>query len=125
MPSKKTTATITRPRQHQNRRPGLESPMRPRPKSETQPHQHANRLLGRVALITGGDSGIGRAVALAMAEEGADIAIIYFDEHNDAKETQRLVEETEHRCLAIAGDIGDEAFCREAIERAVDEFGHL
>ena len=125
MPNKKATATVARPRQHQIRRPGLQSRMTPQPKTAVAAHQHAKRLLGRVAVITGGDSGIGRAVAVAMAEEGADVAIVYLNEHDDAKETVRLVEQTEHRCLSMSGDIGDESFCQRAIERTVSEFGRL
>ncbi len=99
--------------------------MTPQPRTAVASYQHAKRLLGRVAVVTGGDSGIGRAVALAMAEEGADVAIVYLNEHDDAKETVRLVEQTQHRCLAMAGDIGDESFCQRAIERTVSEFGRL
>jgi NAD(P)-dependent dehydrogenase (short-subunit alcohol dehydrogenase family) len=83
------------------------------------------RLKGKVALITGGDSGIGRAVALAMAREGADIAIIYLEEHKDAEETVRLVEAEDGEAIHLAGDVGDEDFCREAIKRTVEEFGQL
>jgi NAD(P)-dependent dehydrogenase (short-subunit alcohol dehydrogenase family) len=78
-----------------------------------------------VALITGGDSGIGRAVAVAYAREGADVAIAYFDEHADAEETKRLVEQEGRRCVMIAGDVGEEAFCRQAVQRTVDELGKL
>lgn len=78
-----------------------------------------------MALITGGDSGIGRAVAIAYAKEGAEIAIIYFNEHADAAETKRQVEEEQRRCLTIAGDIGDEQFCQNAVEQIVKELGHL
>src|SRR5690606_38195649 len=85
----------------------------------------AGRLKGKVALITGGDSGIGRAVAVAMAREGADIAVVYLEEHKDAEETVRLVEEEGTEAIQIAGDIGDEDFCRKAVERTVEEFGRL
>lgn len=77
------------------------------------------------AIITGGDSGIGRAVAIAFAREGADVAIIYLNEHDDAKETKRLVEEEGRTCLTIAGDVGDEGVCKKAIDKAVKEFGRL
>jgi NAD(P)-dependent dehydrogenase (short-subunit alcohol dehydrogenase family) len=98
--------------------------MRPRPDYE--PHYPGvGRLLDRVALIAGGDSGIGRAVAVAMAREGADIAIVYLEEHADANETARAVEEEGRTAIKIAGDIGDEAFCRTAVETTVREFGHL
>lgn len=85
----------------------------------------AGKLHNRVALITGGDSGIGRAVAVAFAAEGADVAVLYLNETVDAKETQRLVEEQGRRCLLIAGDVGRERFCITAVERTVKEFGRL
>jgi NAD(P)-dependent dehydrogenase (short-subunit alcohol dehydrogenase family) len=114
-----------RPPQHQDRQPGLESEMKPKPKAEDPQYQGSGKLRGKVALITGGDSGIGRAVAIFYAKEGADVAIVYLNEHHDAEETTRLVEKEGRRCLAIAGDVGDEAFCREAVQRTVEEFGHL
>jgi len=96
------------------------------PKPAQAPHHRGNgRLHGKVALITGGDSGIGRAVAIAFAREGTDVSIIYLNEHDDAKETQQLVEQEGRRCLALAGDVGNESFCREAVERTVREFGRL
>jgi len=113
------------PPQHQDRRPGLESDMRPRPKSDDSAHHGTGKLSGKVAIITGGDSGIGRAVAIAFAREGADIVILYLNEGQDAKETTRLVEKEGHRCLAIAGDIGTYQFCRESVERTLREFSHL
>jgi NAD(P)-dependent dehydrogenase (short-subunit alcohol dehydrogenase family) len=78
-----------------------------------------------VVLITGGDSGIGRAAAIACAKEGADIVIVYFNEHQDAAETCRQVEQENRRCLTIAGDIGDEGFCVQAVEQAIHEFQHI
>jgi NAD(P)-dependent dehydrogenase (short-subunit alcohol dehydrogenase family) len=78
-----------------------------------------------VALITGGDSGIGRAVAIMFAKEGADVTIVYLEEHGDAEETQRMVEQTGRRCLRIAGDVADESFCGQAVARTVREFGRL
>jgi NAD(P)-dependent dehydrogenase (short-subunit alcohol dehydrogenase family) len=112
------------PPQEQKRQPGRESEMRPRPKYEPLV-EGSGRLEGRVAVITGGDSGIGRAVALAMAREGADIAILYLEEHKDADETARLVEEEGATAIKIAGDVGDEDFCRRAIEQVVEEFGKI
>ena len=97
-----------RPPQHQSRQPGLETPMRPRPKSDDPQQGGCGKLLDKVALITGGDSGIGRAVAVAYAKEGADTVVVYLDERDDAKETQRLVEKQGRRCLLIAGDVGKE-----------------
>lgn len=113
------------PKQHQDRRPGLESEMTPLPRSENQHYQASDKLKNKVALITGGDSGIGRAVAIAYAKEGASVAILYLNEHTDAEETQRLVERVGQRCLLIPGDIGDELFCQQAVQKTVDELGRL
>jgi NAD(P)-dependent dehydrogenase (short-subunit alcohol dehydrogenase family) len=113
------------PAQHQDHQPGIESEMIPRPRAEDHKYKGSDKLKGKVAIITGGDSGIGRAVAIFYAKEGADVAIIYYDEHGDAKETKRQVEEEGRRCLTIAGDIGDERFCREAVDRTVKELGGL
>jgi NAD(P)-dependent dehydrogenase (short-subunit alcohol dehydrogenase family) len=85
----------------------------------------SGRLQDKTALITGGDSGIGRAVAAAFAREGADVAIVYLNEHDDANETRRMVEEKGRRALLISGDAGDPGFCRDAVERVVREFGKL
>ena len=113
------------PPQHQDRQPGLEAKMTPRPKSEAVTHQGTGKLLGKVALITGGDSGIGRAVAVSLAREGADVMILYLDEHQDAKDTRRLVEKEGRRCVTLAGDVGTKTFCTESVEQVLDEFGHL
>src|SRR3954453_17838951 len=113
------------PPQHQDRRPGLESEMTPRPAASDPKQQGCDKLQNKVALITGGDSGIGRAVAVAFAKEGADVAIVYLNEHGDAEETGRLVEEAGRRFLAIPGDIGDENVCRDAVSRTVSELGGL
>ena len=99
--------------------------MKPRPKDWVKCAPHEPKLAGRVALISGGDSGIGRAVAIAMATEGADIAILYLDEHRDAKETVLSIEGVGRRVFSMAGDVGDERFCRRAVARAVKQFGHL
>jgi NAD(P)-dependent dehydrogenase (short-subunit alcohol dehydrogenase family) len=99
--------------------------MTPQPKADDPQYRGSGKLQGKVALITGGDSGIGRAVAVFFAKEGADVAIMYLNEHDDAKETKRLVEEQGRRALTIAGDIGDENFCQQAVQQTVDEFGKL
>ncbi|HET6639409.1 MAG TPA: SDR family oxidoreductase [Gemmatimonadota bacterium] len=99
--------------------------MRPKPDAVDESRQPSGKLAGRRALITGGDSGIGRAVAALFAAEGADIAILYLDEHEDAAETRRLVEENDRVCVSIAGDVGDPDFCDQAIETAVVELGGL
>ena len=104
---------------------GLESEMEPRPDYGEESYRGSGKLQGKAAVITGGDSGIGRAVALAFAREGADVLISYLDEHSDAEETVRIVEKEGRRCIAVAGDISDEAHCRQIVERAVQEFGRL
>jgi NAD(P)-dependent dehydrogenase (short-subunit alcohol dehydrogenase family) len=112
------------PKQKQDRQPGREEPMRPQPDYEPR-FPGAGKLKDKVALITGGDSGIGRATAVAMAREGADIAIVYLEENKDAAETVREVEQEGRRAIKMAGDIGDEKFCRQAVEKTVKEFGRL
>jgi NAD(P)-dependent dehydrogenase (short-subunit alcohol dehydrogenase family) len=112
------------PPQEQSRQPGRESQMRPRPQYEPLV-EGSNRLKDKVALITGGDSGIGRAVALAMAREGAKIAIAYLEEHKDADETLKLLEEEGAEAIKFAGDIGDEKFCKDIVEKTVKKFGKL
>jgi NAD(P)-dependent dehydrogenase (short-subunit alcohol dehydrogenase family) len=117
--------TELQPRQHQNQQPGLESEMTPKPKSHDAQYRAAGKLLGKVALITGGDSGIGRSIAVLYAKEGADVAIVYLNEDKDAQETKRLVEQEGRRCLTIAGDIGGEPFCQQVVQKTISEFGHL
>ncbi len=114
-----------RPAQQQRRRPGIESRMKPRPRSLPKPLRAGGRLHGRVAIITGGDSGIGRSVAIHFAREGANVVIVYLNEHDDAEETRTLVEKEGKRCLLVAGDIGDEAFCQEVVRRTVAQFHRL
>jgi NAD(P)-dependent dehydrogenase (short-subunit alcohol dehydrogenase family) len=116
--------TETMPPQEQDRQPGLESKMHPRPQFKPR-FEGSGRLEGKVALITGGDSGIGRAVAVGMAREGASIAIVYLDEHEDAAETVRLVREEGGSAIKIAGDIGSEAFCEAAVKETIDALGKL
>lgn len=113
------------PPQQQERQPGFESEMEPRPDFKENLAGKAHRLPDKTALVTGGDSGIGRAVSVAFAKEGADVAIMYLDEHEDAEETKKLVEQEGQRCILIAGDIGDEAFCQESVRKVMDEFGKL
>lgn len=114
-----------RPQQKQPRQPGLEGKMQPRPEAWIKASPQEPKLAGRIAIISGGDSGIGRAVALAFASEGADVGVLYLNEHRDAKETVRAVKATGRRAVALAGDIGDEKFCQRAIARMVKEFGHV
>ena len=113
------------PAQHQEK-PGLESRMRPRPHYQAPAYRTSGKLKGKAALITGGDSGIGRAVALLFAREGADVAIIYLpQEQDDAEETRDAVEKAGVRCQLIPGDVSQAEFCREAVETVVEEFGGL
>nr|WP_211325509.1 SDR family oxidoreductase [Roseimicrobium gellanilyticum] len=114
-----------RPPQIQTRQPGLESVMEPAPHAEPRHRAREPKLKDRVALITGGDSGIGRAVALAFAAEGADVSIVYLNEDEDASEAAKLVKKLGHRCLTHAADIGDEAACKQAVEAVVQEFGRI
>jgi NAD(P)-dependent dehydrogenase (short-subunit alcohol dehydrogenase family) len=113
------------PRQHQRRQPGREHKMKPRPRAEDEKYRGSGKLRDKVAIITGGDSGIGRAVAIAFAKEGADIAVVYLEEEKDANETKRLIEEQGRKCLLVQGDVGKDEFCRHAVQRAVKEFGRL
>jgi hypothetical protein len=113
------------PPQHQEHQPGSEAAMTPRPESAGREYKAAGKLQGKVALISGGDSGIGRAVAVTFAKEGANVVVAYLDEHQDAKETQRLVQATGRECVLIAGDVADSAFCSKMVETAVSSFGKL
>jgi NAD(P)-dependent dehydrogenase (short-subunit alcohol dehydrogenase family) len=113
------------PAQHQER-PGLESQIKPQPRYFGEAYRPAGKLEGKVALVTGGDSGIGRAVAVLYAREGANVAIIYLpEEQSDAKETRHAVEQAGRRCLLVPGDVSDPRFCGEAVERTVKHFGKL
>jgi NAD(P)-dependent dehydrogenase (short-subunit alcohol dehydrogenase family) len=123
--SKSKEGKPLRPAQTQRRRPGLQSAMKPQPRSEDPQDEGASKLRGRVALITGGDSGIGRAVAISFAKEGADVAVVYLDEDRDAKETQGLVEKYRARCLLLRGDVGKPAFCKQVVRKTVREFRRL
>lgn len=109
----------------QHRKSGLESSMAPQPQYDDPDYRAAGKLLDKVAIITGGDSGIGRAVALLYAKEGADVVVLYLNEHEDAHETKRLVEAQGRQCYLLAGDVGSEAFCREAVEKSLQIFGKL
>ena len=114
-----------RPPQHQRKRPGRQYKMRPQPHSGARGYMSCGKLKDKVAIITGGDSGIGRAVAVLFAKEGADVAILYLEEDKDAGETKRLVKEQGKKCLLIDGDIGDEKFCQKAVKRIADKFGKI
>lgn len=114
-----------RPPQKQDRQPGIEAEMEPQPQAAMAHYRGADKLGGKIALISGGDSGIGRAVAVGFAKEGADVAITYLDEHEDARETVRLIEAEGRRALAIPGDIGNSDFARELVQDVVAAFGRI
>jgi NAD(P)-dependent dehydrogenase (short-subunit alcohol dehydrogenase family) len=118
-------ASDEKPAQVQERRPGHQDEMSPRPMTVDQNRRGSGKLHGKVALVSGGDSGIGRAVAVLFAREGADVAIVYLNEHKDADETVRLVTAEGRRCVKIAGDVGDEKFCGHAVEETVRQLGKL
>ncbi|MDP4160051.1 MAG: SDR family NAD(P)-dependent oxidoreductase, partial [Bacillota bacterium] len=115
----------TFPAQHQDRQPGLESLMNPLPIAEDAAYVGSSKLKGKVAIISGGDSGIGRAVSLAYAKEGADVVILYVNEHDDAQATKARVEQLGQRCLVFSGDIGNEAFCQDVVSQTVKAFGRI
>jgi NAD(P)-dependent dehydrogenase (short-subunit alcohol dehydrogenase family) len=112
------------PRQHQVK-PGVESDLKLKPMYDAPHYKGSEKLKGKVALITGADSGIGRAVAVLFAREGADVAIAYLNEHSDAKETKAAVEREGRRCIMISGDVADPNFCKEAVDRTTRQLGRL
>ncbi|MGN6637271.1 MAG: SDR family oxidoreductase [Mucilaginibacter sp.] len=119
------TITKTSRPQKQDKQPGIEAEMHPAPEYIKDTYKASGKLKGKTALITGGDSGIGRAVSVHFAEEGADVAIVYLDEDQDAEETKNLVEAAGRKCLLIKGDVKDSKFCKSAVEKVVKEFGKL
>lgn len=123
--AKKKEKKVKRPAQHQNKQPGLESRLRPAPQYDDPAYIGSQKLKGKVALITGGDSGIGRAVAIAFAKEGADVSIVFLNETSDAKKTKQLVKDKGVRCLAIRGDVGNKKTCQNAVKKTIDKLGRL
>lgn len=113
------------PPQHQDEQPGRTKEMFPEPQDKMGNYLAAGKLKDKVAIVTGGDSGIGRAVAIGFAKEGADVAIIYLEENEDADVTRQHIEQAGRKCLLIAGDIGDESFCHSAVEMVVKQLGRL
>jgi NAD(P)-dependent dehydrogenase (short-subunit alcohol dehydrogenase family) len=113
------------PSQKQSQEPGIESEMDPRPDYGEKTYRGSGKLAGKAAVITGGDSGIGRAVALAYAREGADVLIAYLNEDADAEKTVGIVQKEGRKCVAVAGDISSEEHCQEIVKRAVKEFGKI
>src|SRR6478672_13291426 len=115
---------VMEPMIHEDQLPGHESKLEPKP--DWEPHYRgSDRLKGKVALVTGGDSGIGCAVAALFAREGADVAILYLCEHDDAAKTKDIVEKEGRRTMMIAGDIGDKQFCERAVQQTIDQLGRL
>jgi len=112
------------PKQHQPK-PGEEAELDPAPMYDAPYYIGSQKLKDKVAIVTGGDSGIGRSVAVLFAREGADVAVLYLDEHEDAKDTKEAVEKEGRKCIVIAGDVADPAFCRDAVARVVEAFGKL
>lgn len=117
--------TPHKPPQHQEHQPGIEYIMDPKPELERENYQGSKKLEGKVALITGGDSGIGAAVSILFAKEGADIAIIYLEEDEDAEAVKKRVESLKRQCLLIRGDIRKEKFCQEAVKKTLSLLGQL
>src|SRR3954470_10829483 len=115
----------TFPAQHQNHQPGIESEMNPLPISVDPNYQPSGKLAGKTAIITGGDSGIGKSVAIYFAKEGADVAIVYLNEHQDAEETKQLIEDEGRKCLLFSGDIGSEDICKDIVSKTMNEFQKL
>lgn len=115
----------TMPPQHQDVQPGHEDMMNPQPKFDDTSYTGSGKLNNKVAIITGGDSGIGRAVAVFFAKEGANVVISYLNEQKDAEETQKHVEAQGQKCLLVAGDIGDESVCQQIVSKTMDTFGQL
>lgn len=113
------------PPQHQDKQPGDEHAMHPEPEYIRASYRGTDKLLDKVAIITGGDSGIGRSVAVHYAREGADSVIVHLEEDKDAEETKRLVEAEGRRCLVLKGDVAEPAFCREIVKRTLDHFGKI
>ena len=120
-----STITEAAKPQKQDKQPGIEAEMYPAPEYIKDSYKPAEKLKGKVALVTGGDSGIGRAVSIHFAKEGADIAIVYLNEDQDAEHTQRLIEDTGRHCLLIRGDVKDSEFCKNAVKQVVDKFGKI
>lgn len=113
------------PAQSQDRQPALESKMTPKPQYDRDSYRGSDKLKGKVALITGGDSGIGRSVAVLYAKEGADVAISYLDEHEDAEKTKALVEAQNQKCFLFPGDISSEKFCQSMVQEVIEKAGKL
>lgn len=121
----KHDGTTTPPAQTQKQQPGIEADMQPQPEYIRDDYMGSQKLAGKVAIITGGDSGIGRAVSLHFAKEGAKVVIVYLNEHTDAEDTKRLIKKADGDCLLIAGDIGDQTFSQTVVEKTIDHYGQI
>lgn len=113
------------PPQHQDHQPGTEAPMQPEPQTVDPNYKGSDKLKGKVVLITGGDSGIGKSAAIYFAKEGASVAIVYLEEHEDAEKTKEAIQAEGQDCLLISGDLGSETFCKDAVRKTLDEFGQI
>ncbi len=122
---KTTEYQILAKEQSQNVQPGMEYLMKPRPIFDNVNYKGSGKLKGKVAIITGGDSGLGRAAAVAFAKEGAKLVIPYYNEHRDAMETKQYIESLGGECIVMAGDIADKNFCKKIVEVALNNFGHI
>lgn len=123
--SNEQNTSNTLPPQHQDVQPGIESKMTPKPVYHDDHYVSCGKLKGKVAIITGGDSGIGRAVAVRFAQEGAHVVISYLNEHTDANEAKHVIESYGSQCLLIAGDIADETVCQNIVKQTIEQFGRL
>lgn len=113
------------PEQAQSKQPGIESQMNPKPIFEDPEYVGSNKLKDKVALISGGDSGIGKSVAITFAKEGADLALIYYDEQDDAEGTKKIIENIGRQCLLIPGDVSDDNFCKTSVKKALDKYNKI
>lgn len=121
----KQNGKITPPAQKQSRQPGFENEMNPEPEYIREGYKGSDKLKDKVAIVTGGDSGIGRAVSLHFAIEGAKVVIVYYDEDEDANKTKELIEKEGGECLLIAGDIGKEEFSKQIVDETLNQFGKI
>src|SRR5665811_1707281 len=112
-------------KEQQNEQPGIQHKMDTAPETIRDNYKGSEKLKGKVALITGGDSGIGKSAAVHFAREGADVAIVYLEEDRDAGDTQRAIEDEGRECLLIRGDVSKEEFCKDAVQKTIDRFGKL
>lgn len=125
MSSNNNSQKKTFPPQHQNHQPGIQTEMNPLPTDVSTNYKGSGKLQGKVAIITGGDSGIGRSVSIYYAKEGANVVVVYLNEHDDAQKTKELVEAEGVKCLTIAGDVGEEDFCNKIVDQTIAEFGNI